>query len=72
MRKKFISLLSIFVLCAAPVLSFTGCGSDAEATDTLVVLNYGKYIEADVLKPQYRPRRAHPERYPDPALFFRR
>lgn len=50
MRKKFISLLSIFVLCAAPVLSFTGCGSDAEATDTLVVLNYGKYIEADVLK----------------------
>ena len=50
MKKKFICLLSVFVLCAAPILSFTGCGSDADATDTLVVLNYGKYIEADVLK----------------------
>ncbi len=50
MKKKLLSFLSIIVFTVAPVLSFTGCGSDAEATDTLVVLNYGKYIEADVLK----------------------
>ncbi len=50
MKNRFISLLSILVICTASVLSFTGCGSDAEATDTLIVLNYGKYIEADVLK----------------------
>ncbi|MBR4708331.1 MAG: ABC transporter substrate-binding protein [Pseudobutyrivibrio sp.] len=50
MKKKIISLLSVLVFGITPILSFTGCGSDAEATDTLVVLNYGKYIEADVLK----------------------
>ena len=32
------------------MLSFTGCGSDSDNSDTLVVLNYGKYIESDVLK----------------------
>ncbi|SDB12394.1 spermidine/putrescine transport system substrate-binding protein [Pseudobutyrivibrio sp. YE44] len=50
MKNKLLSFLSILILTAAPILSFTGCGSDAEATDTLVVLNYGKYIESDVLK----------------------
>ena len=50
MKKKLLSFLSIIVFTIAPVLGLTGCGSDAEATDTLVVLNYGKYIEADVLK----------------------
>ena len=43
MKKKIISLLSVLVFGITPILSFTGCGSDAEATDTLVVLNYGKY-----------------------------
>lgn len=50
MKKKLLSLLSIIVFTIAPVLGLTGCGSDAETKDTLVVLNYGKYIEADVLK----------------------
>ncbi|QFJ55777.1 ABC transporter substrate-binding protein [Pseudobutyrivibrio xylanivorans] len=50
MKKKLLCFLSIIVFAITPVLGFTGCGSDAEAKDTLVVLNYGKYIEADVLK----------------------
>ncbi|MBE5912074.1 ABC transporter substrate-binding protein [Pseudobutyrivibrio sp.] len=50
MKKKLISFLSIFVLGITPMLSFTGCGSDSDNSDTLVVLNYGKYIESDVLK----------------------
>ncbi len=50
MKKKIISLLSVLVFAITPIISFTGCGSDSDATDTLVVLNYGKYIEADVLK----------------------
>lgn len=50
MKKKLMSFLSIFVIGIVPLMSFTGCGSDSDNSDTLVVLNYGKYIEADVLK----------------------
>ena len=50
MKNKFLSLLTITGLTATSLFGFTGCGSDAEDKDTLVVLNYGKYIESDVLK----------------------
>ena len=50
MKNKFISLLCVTSLVIGCMCSFTGCGSDAESTDTLIVLNYGKYIDADVLK----------------------
>ena len=50
MKNKILSLLTITGLTATSLFGFTGCGSDAEDKDTLVVLNYGKYIESDVLK----------------------
>lgn len=50
MMNKLKALLSIAILAICPVLGLAGCGSDAESTDTLVVLNYGKYIEPSVLK----------------------
>ncbi|MCR5196222.1 MAG: ABC transporter substrate-binding protein [Pseudobutyrivibrio sp.] len=50
MKNKFLSLLTIASLSVASLLGFTSCGSDADDKDTLVVLNYGKYIESDVLK----------------------
>ena len=50
LNKKITALLSAVILTAVPCLSFSGCGSDANSTDTLVVLNYGKYIDSDVLK----------------------
>ena len=50
MKKKAITFLNIFTIVLANCFFLTSCGSDAESTDTLVVLNYGKYIEADVLK----------------------
>ena len=50
MKKKFISFLSLLCLTFTSCFTFTSCKSDASSSDTLVVLNYGKYIEADVLK----------------------
>lgn len=50
MKKKSIIFLNIFTVALANTFFLTSCGSDAESSDTLVVLNYGKYIEADVLK----------------------
>lgn len=50
MKKKLLSFLSIFVFTITPMLGFTGCKSDSDKKDTLVVLNYGKYIDASVLK----------------------
>lgn len=50
MNRRLKAFISIFFIAAAPLISMTGCSSDAEAKDTLIVLNYGKYIEADVLK----------------------
>ncbi|MBP5593792.1 MAG: spermidine/putrescine ABC transporter substrate-binding protein [Pseudobutyrivibrio sp.] len=50
MKKKAITFLNILTVVLANCFFLTSCGSDAESTDTLVVLNYGKYIEADVLK----------------------
>ena len=49
MKKRIISVLAIIALLGT-CFSFTACGTDAESDDTLIVLNYGKYIEADVLK----------------------
>ena len=48
--KKITTLLSLLCLTFTSCFTFTGCGNDAESADTLVVLNYGKYIEKDVLK----------------------
>lgn len=50
MKKKLICLISLLCLSFASMFSLTGCGSDAESQDTLVVLNYGKYIDDSVLK----------------------
>lgn len=50
MKKKLITFISMTCLTLTSCFSFTACGNDAESADTLVVLNYGKYIEADVLK----------------------
>ena len=48
--KKITTILSLLCLTFTSCFSFTACGNDAESADTLVVLNYGKYIEKDVLK----------------------
>lgn len=50
MRKKIITIFSLLCLTFTSCFSFTACGNDATSSDTLVVLNYGKYIDADVLK----------------------
>lgn len=50
MKKKLVTLTSLFCLVFTSCFTFTGCKNDAASKDTLVVLNYGKYIEADVLK----------------------
>lgn len=51
MKKRVISLMCLLSLLVVNVCTLTGCGHDNSSKDnTLVVLNYGKYIEADVLK----------------------
>ena len=49
--KKLISITTLLCLVIVNGLVTTSCSStDAASADTLIVLNYGKYIEADVLK----------------------
>ncbi len=50
MKKQIISFIALLAIMVTPIFTFAGCGSDADSSDTLIVLNYGKYIEADVLK----------------------
>ena len=50
MFKKFKASSYSFLLAACCIFSMTSCGSDAESDDTLIVLNYGKYVEPEVLR----------------------
>ena len=48
--KKLMVIQSILCLLLTSCFFLTACDNDAASDDTLVVLNYGKYIESDVLK----------------------
>ena len=49
-KKRIISFLAIASLALGSSIGFTACGNDAASSDTLIVLNYGKYIDSNVLK----------------------